>query len=99
MGCQKYEEPFYYLPGTETHGTVSYSSIVKQRRLPFGRAVKVSVDEDIHCICRMPYDKTLDMIQCSFCSVWFHGTSVHIDNIADYLSEKWTCCKCIETND
>ena len=72
--------------------------IVKQRRLPFGGAVKVSVDEDIHYICRMPYDKTLDMIQCSFCSVWFHGTCVHIDN-TDYLSEKWTCCKCIETND
>ena len=42
--------------------------IVKQRGLPFGGAVKVSVDEDIQCICRMPYDNTSSVVSalCGF---------------------------------
>ena len=28
--------------------------ILRERRVPFGGAVKVSLEEDIHCNCRMP---------------------------------------------
>ena len=38
--------------------------VLKERRIPFGGAVTFSVEEEIHCICRMPYNKIVDMIQC-----------------------------------
>ena len=45
--------------------------ILKERRLPLGRRVRTSFKEDLHCICRMPNDKSMAMIQCSSCTTWF----------------------------
>ena len=45
-------------------------------RLPLNGAVKVSINDEIHCICHITYYKTFDVIQCSVCSVWFHCTCV-----------------------
>ena len=56
--------------------------------------MKTSVQEDIHCICRMPYNKATDMIQCSFCLVWFHSVCIDISNVKDYSDNKWFCLKC-----
>ncbi len=33
--------------------------IVKQRRVPFGRAIKTYQEEEIHRVCRMPFKKML----------------------------------------
>ena len=58
---------------------------VRERRIPFGGAVKTSIQEDIHCICRMPYNKATDMIQCSSCLVWFHSVCIDISNVKAML--------------
>ena len=68
--------------------------VLKERRIPFGGAVIFSVEEDIFCICRMPYNKTVDMIQCGACSMWFHNNCVAIENVKDYCDKKWLCDKC-----
>lgn len=68
--------------------------VVKERRIPFGGAVKFSVAEDIHCICRMPYSKIVDMIECGACGIWFHHNCVTIENVTDYCNKKWHCDEC-----
>ena len=75
-------------------GKMERFPVVKERRIPFGGAVKTSVQEDIHCICHMPYNKATDMIQCSFCLVWFHSVCIDISNVKDYSDNKWFCLKC-----
>lgn len=69
----------------------------RQRRIPFGRRVKTSFTEDVHCVCRMPYfDQDPDcppMIECSSCSVWFHGQCLDVD-VKEYESKTWMCKEC-----
>ncbi len=77
-------------------GKMERFPIVKQRRVPFGRAIKTYKEEEIHCVCRMPFKKNVaSMIQCSFCRVWFHSVCVDIVNVNDYSGDtKWFCSKC-----
>ena len=48
---------------------------VKKRRVPFGRRVTKSIEETIHCTCRMPNDKQSAMI---FAMVVTHGITAHV---------------------
>ena len=70
--------------------------IIKERRVPFGGAIKHSEVVDIYCDCRMPYDGSSggDMIQCSMCKNWFHCTCVNLSSVANYKNKKWYCVKC-----
>lgn len=70
---------------------------VRERRLPLGMAVRASVTEEIHCICRMPYDNRSAMIECCSCHVWYHGQCVDVQNIDDYSRVKWWCRECQDT--
>ena len=67
---------------------------LKERRVPFSGAVKYSIKEDIHCICRMPYDNVSDMICCCHCLVWFHCSCISIEDVTEYSKKKWICTKC-----
>ena len=72
---------------------------LEDRRIRFGRRIKVEEKVDIHCNCQMPYDpneRNGDMIQCSMCLVWFHERCTS-DHITDFKHCKWYCssCSCI----
>ena len=68
---------------------------VKQRRLPLGSRVKYSFKENIYCVCRMPNDKKIPMVQCSSCTNWYHGQCLNI-NVEDIEASerKWICEQC-----
>ena len=69
--------------------------LLRERRVPFGSAVKHSEVDAIHCICRMPYEKSsADMIQCSLCKTWYHSSCINIASVKDYKTKKWFCVKC-----
>lgn len=72
---------------------------ILRERVPFSGAVKVSLVEDIHCDCRMPYDNSMDMIQCASCLTWFHSICVSISDVEDYVEKNWRCVKCNEELD
>ena len=69
---------------------------LKERRVPFSGAVKHSVKEDIHCVCRMPYDNVSKMIRCSSCHIWFHCDCINMEDVTQYSRKKWTCRKCLD---
>lgn len=70
---------------------------LKQRRLPLGSRVKFSFKESIYCVCRMPNDKKIPMVQCSSCTNWYHGQCLNI-NVEDVEASerKWICDECKE---
>ena len=69
--------------------------VLRERRVPFGSAVKHSEEEAIHCLCRMPYEKSsVDMIQCSLCKIWYHSSCINIASVDDYKTKRWFCVKC-----
>ncbi len=77
-------------------GKMERFPILRERRIPFGGAIRNFVEQEIHCSCRMPFNKDIDnMIQCSLCNVWFHATYDGVDNVADY-SRNWFCSKCVK---
>ena len=69
--------------------------LLRERRVPFGSAVKHSEVDAIHCICHMPYEKSsADMIQCLMCKTWYHSSCINITSVKDYKTKKWFCVKC-----
>ena len=69
---------------------------LKERRVPFSGAVKHSIKEDIHCVCRMPYDNISEMIRCSCCHIWFHCDCINMEDVTQYSRKKWSCRKCLD---
>ena len=70
---------------------------LKQRRLPLGSRVKFSFKESIYCVCRMPNDKKIPMVQCSSCTNWYHGQclNINVEDVED-SERKWICDECKE---
>ena len=69
--------------------------IVRECRLLFGGAIKVNEEEEqIYCLCQMPYDKNCDMRQCSLCSAWYYSSCVNITDVCELKTKKWLCAKC-----
>ena len=62
----------------------------RERRIGFGRRVKISSTVDIYCTCRMPSNKNLPMV---LCSTWFHKKCI-AECVSDNPKEKWFCSKC-----
>lgn len=69
----------------------------KERRITMGNRVRKSHEENIHCTCRMPNDKNLEMVCCDYCNRWFHRECEGLDPDGDYASRsvKWKCSVCI----
>ncbi len=77
------------------NGKLQRFPILKERRIPFGKAITFTTKIDIFCDCRMPYNSDIDdMIECVACSGWFHNVCVNIANVSEYRSKKWLCKKC-----
>ena len=96
--CQwKTDEMRKHLIDCFENGQMLRFPTVKQRRLPLGSRVRYTFKEEIHCVCRMPNDKRIAMVQCSSCRNWYHGECLNI-NIDEHnfaiTDEKWTCDEC-----
>ena len=68
---------------------------LKERRVPFSRAVQYLIEEKIYCDCRMPFDQVSEMICCKHCNSWYHCDCIGMENVAEYSRRKWICKKCI----
>ncbi len=77
------------------NGKLQRFPILKERRIPFGKAVTFTTKIDIFCDCCMPYNSDIDdMIECVACSGWFHNVCVNIANVSEYQNKKWFSKKC-----
>ena len=75
-------------------GRMERFPVNRYKRVPLGGRAKKVIVEDIHCMCKMPYDKDgPEMIECSSCKVWYHGTCVKIE-VKDFVKKKWQCGEC-----
>ena len=51
---------------------------------------------EIYCSCRILYDNTSeddDMIECTKCCEWYHGSCEYITHVKKYKSKDWFCKK------
>ena len=56
-----------------------------------------NVDMPIYCVCRMPYHKDENMVECSKCKNWYHKQCENIpETVIDNIKTKWYCSKCNE---
>ena len=88
MGCQKNEAASHFMLHQYENGRFP---VIKEHRIPFGGGVVFSTTELIYCICRMPYGRTVDMIQCNTCSMWFHNNCVAIKELNTFIKKDWFC--------
>lgn len=73
-------------------GVMSCFPSLGRRRVPIGMRVRKSCSETIYCICRMPNDKTEQMIMCDTCLKWYHTNCMKVANL---MSDKnWVCTLC-----
>ncbi len=49
--------------------------------------------EKLFCVCKMPNDRSMPMIQCNHCKEWFHEKCIKID-LARLDSQVWNCDSC-----
>ncbi len=75
-------------------GKMTRFPMLRERRLGFGRTIKAFVEEEIHCICRMPDNKEETMIRCSMCHMWCHSSCMNIEDVAVYSDKRWICVRC-----
>ena len=59
-------------------------------------AVKTTVIENLHCICRRRYKHKDRMKQCSKCCRWFHVDCLHIPASILVKGRSWTCTICTQ---
>ena len=98
--CQwKTDEMRKHLIDCFDNGRMLRFPMVKQRRLPLGSRVRYTLKEEIYCVCRMPNDKRLAMVQCSSCSNWYHGECLNINIDEQDFATKWRCGECKEMLD
>ena len=68
----------------------------EQRRRKTG--VKNIQEFELHCICRMPHDDSVDWAQCDVCNVWYHAHCMDIPReVIEAPPEnevEWTCKTC-----
>ena len=76
--------------------TITQFPLEKERRTTMSNRIRKSHEEDIHCTCRMPYDKQRDMICCENCNRWYHKDCEGLDPDGDYTSVKWKCSVCVK---
>ena len=75
--------------------TITQFPLEKERRTTMSNRIHKSHEEDIHCTCRMPYDKQRDMICCENGNHWYHKDCEGLDPDCDYTSVKWKCSVCV----
>lgn len=51
-------------------------------------------EEELHCICRTPLDRTKFYVQCDLCGRWFHGKCVGITQKMSKQMSTWSCGDC-----
>ncbi|XP_050408244.1 lysine-specific demethylase phf2 [Patella vulgata] len=57
-----------------------------------------SLEEELYCSCRSPYDETRFMIECEVCKDWFHGSCVGIQEVQAPDIEIFHCPSCEKTH-
>ena len=60
----------------------------RTRCMPLGNWLKKVVRETLFCVCRMPNDRGLPMIQCDNCKLWFHKSC---DPKESLMGKTWVC--------
>ena len=66
---------------------------VRERRVPIGNRIKLSLKEDIYCTCRTVNDME-PMIQCDTCRKWYHNTCERVEG-KELKRKKWMCSECV----
>ena len=61
-----------------------------------GLRILKRIKEQIYCTCRMPNDKTSEMIRCCNCHKWYHLHCVDVPKEQSLENLQWTCCLCID---
>ena len=64
-----------------------------ERKIRFGKRIRISHAEPIYCACKMPNDG-LEYIKCSGCRGWFHMSCVCLNTDRSYRNVKWSCTDC-----
>ena len=67
------------------------------RNIPMGRRVRKSIPIIVYCICRLPNDPTLLMVECNNCRGWFHTRCLTFPSDTKATvsyGHKWQCNKC-----
>ena len=64
----------------------------RARRMPLGNQYKKVIQDTLFCICRMPNDRSVPMIQCDKCKLWFHKSCMNL-NPEESLSGRHWCVK------
>ena len=70
--------------------------LIKQRHIRFGQSIRKSEVEKIYCLCRMPNDKALQMVECTRCLKWYHNNCVELKSEENLKDMKWICPACIK---
>ena len=68
----------------------------KRRKLALGGKVLKNTSIRIYCICRMPNNPSIPMVECPRCKEWYHGGCINIDVQKVIQDPKWICKNCIE---
>lgn len=55
-------------------------------------------EDELYCICRLPYDETRFYIGCDKCNDWFHGSCVGITQEEAEVVEEYICPRCNSSN-
>ena len=79
-----------------TEGEMTRFPCIKQRRVTFGRRVRLFEREELYCTCRLPNDVNREMIECTSCRKWFHNDCVGVGSGDDIKELKWKCAGCYQ---
>ena len=63
----------------------------RTRRMPCGNRYKKVIQDTVFCICRMPNDKSMPMIQCDRCMLWYHKSCMQLDPEESLTETYWVC--------
>ena len=59
--------------------------------MPLGNRLKKVVRGTLFCVCHMPNDRSLPMIQCDNCKLWLHKSCMHLDPKESLSGKTWVC--------
>lgn len=55
---------------------------------------QLAFEQQLHCICRTPLDRSKFYVMCDLCGRWFHGKCVGITEKKSRQMSTWSCRDC-----